>query len=201
MEKKIELCTVRAGDIKTEFGNPRKVKKKRLEELKEDLQRYGHFGIFLIDEENNVIAGNQRLKAVIDLYGEDAQVECKRLIGYTQQELRAINVKDNTHVGEWDMDMLADWSVGSPAEMGIADAMKKDEKNRKIPEMELLPYEKYDYVMLVCRSSLDYDDLVSRLGIQGAVCKVTNKRKIKARAVWYDKVRDILWGKDGGDRK
>lgn len=194
MEKRIEMCMVRAGDIKTEFGNPRKIKEKKFEELKDSIQRYGNFGIFLLDEKNNVIAGNQRLRAVLELYGEDVQVECKRLIGYTETELRAINVKDNVHAGEWDLDELADWSVGAPTNIGITDAMKKAEETRKIPEMELLPYEKYDYVMLVCKSSLDYDDLVNRLGIQGAVCKVTKKRSIRARAVWYDKVRDRLWG-------
>lgn len=194
MEKKIEMCVVRAGDIKTGFGNPRKIKKNKLEELKDSIERYGNFGIFLIDEENNIIAGNQRLKAVLALYGEDKEIECKRLIGYTKNELRAINVKDNVHSGEWDMDELADWAVDTPSQFGITDAMKKAESERKIPEMELLPYEKYDYVMIVCKSSLDYDDLVSRLGIQGAVCKVTKTRSIRARAVWYDKVRDLLWG-------
>ena len=194
MEKRIELCKMRAGDIKTDFGNPRKITKSKLEELEQSMIDHGDFGIYLIDEHDNIISGNQRLKAVLKQFGPDTMLDCKRLIGYSKAELRAINVKCNTHSGDWDLDILADWSVGAPTNIGITDAMKKAEETRKIPEMELLPYEKYDYVMLVCKSSLDYDDLVNRLGIQGAVCKVTKKRSIRARAVWYDKVRDRLWG-------
>ena len=75
MAKKIESCQMKAGDLKTEFGNPRKIAKNKLAELEESLSTYGDFGIFLIDEENNVIAGNQRLKAVLNLYGPDFEID------------------------------------------------------------------------------------------------------------------------------
>ena len=195
MAKKIESCQMKAGDLKTEFGNPRKIAKNKLAELEESLSTYGDFGIFLIDEENNVIAGNQRLKAVLNLYGPDFEIDCKRLIGYSRQELREINVKDNTHAGTWDLDMLADWSTGAPSFGGMVDAKTKPVENRRLMEMELLPFEKYDYVMFVCKSSLDYDELIEKLGIRGRVCKVTNKRTIKARAIWYHEFRNKLWGK------
>ena len=50
-------------------------------------------------------------------------------------------------------------------------------------------------MMFVCKSSLDYDELFEKLGIRGKVCKVTNKRTIKARAIWYHEFRNKLWGK------
>lgn len=197
--KSIEMCRMKVGDIKTDFGNPRKIRKPKMEELKESYQRLGDFGIFLIDEENNVIAGNQRLKVALELYGPGYEVECKRLIGYTKQELREINVKDNTHSGTWDLDLLADWSVSGPSFDGIIDAATKDAEDRRIREMELLPFEKYDYVLVVCRSPLDYDELIDKLGIRGKVCKITNKRTIRARAIWYNEFRNKLWGLENGD--
>lgn len=63
-EKRIETVTLKAKELKTGFGNPRKITKKKLEELEESLELYGDFGLFLIDENNNVIAGNQRLQEV-----------------------------------------------------------------------------------------------------------------------------------------
>lgn len=36
--KKIELCKMRAGDIKTEFGNPRKISKGKLQDLEKSLE-------------------------------------------------------------------------------------------------------------------------------------------------------------------
>lgn len=59
-EKRIEVVTMRVGDIKTGFGNPRKIGKKKREELKRSLEQFGDFGLFLIDEQDNVIAGNMR---------------------------------------------------------------------------------------------------------------------------------------------
>ena len=98
---------MKAGDIKTRFGNPRKIEKK-FEEIKNSFEMFGDFGIYLIDEQDNIIAGDQWLKVVLMSYGPDTILDCKRLIGYTQEELREINIKDNVHAGDWDLDLLAD---------------------------------------------------------------------------------------------
>lgn len=191
MEKRIELCKVRAGDIKTDFGNPRKITKSKMEELEQSMLDHGDFGVYLIDEHNNIISGNQRLKVVLTKFGADTVLDCKRLVNYSKAELRAINVKCNTHSGEWDLDMLAEWSV-APADidLGAIDEEKSPEE-REIPEMELIHYEKYDYVMIVCNSELDYNDLVRRLGIEGKTVSIS-KRKIKARAIWYHKMKATI---------
>lgn len=195
MEKRIEVCQMRCGDIKTGFGNPRKISRQKLEELKMSIKSSGDFGIFIIDENDDVIGGNQRLKAVIDLYGPDHMVDCKRLIGYTKAEKRSINLKDNTHAGEWDLEALASWTADLNIDTGIKDALKKQVEGRKIQEMELIHYEKYNYVLLVCKNTIDFDELVNKLGIRGGVVHITNKRTIQGRAVWYDKVKNILFKK------
>ena len=186
-EKKIELCQIRAGDIKTGFGNPRKIGKKRFEELEKSFEMFGDFGIYLIDEHDNIIAGNQRLKVVLMNYGPDTILDCKRLIGYTQEELRAINIKDNVHAGDWDLDLLADWTADLNVDFGISSKdVPIDE--RKIKDMELIRYEKYDYVLLVCRNEVDYNNLLRLFGLENSKVLIAKRRKIKARAVWYDTV-------------
>lgn len=186
MEKRIEVVEMKANDIKTGFGNPRKISKKKKEELKRSLEMFGDFGIFIIDQDNNVIAGNQRLE-IIKAEDPDAILCCKKLYGYSESELKAINIKDNTHAGEWDLDLLADWTSDLVIDLGLDEKTEKEIEEREIPEMELIHYEKYDYVMIVCRSELDYNDLVRRLGIEGKQVSIS-KRKIKARAIWYDKM-------------
>ena len=186
MEKKIEVVTMRVGDIKTGFGNPRKISSKKREELRESLDQFGDFGVIVIDENDNVIAGNQRV-SVLKEKDENIQVTCKRLVGYTKRELKAINIKDNTHSGEWDLDMLNEWTAD--LQLGIEyDEKKKALDDREIPEMELIHYEKYDYVMIVCDNELDYNNLVRALGIEGKKIRIS-KRKINARAVWYNKMQ------------
>ena len=195
MEKRIELCKMKAGDIKTGFGNPRKISKKKMEELELSMETYGDFGIYLIDEHDNVIAGNQRLKAVLKKFGPDTELDCKRLIGYTKAELRAINIKDNTHSGDWDLDMLADWTADLTTDLGL-DPKKQEAEERSIPDMELIHYEKYDYVLIACRNELDYNDLIRKLGIEGRKVKIAKTRKIKARAIWYDQIKAQLVEKE-----
>lgn len=192
-EKRIELVQIRAKDIHTRFGNPRKITKKEKDKLKHSMETFGDFGIFVVNETDDIIAGNQRLSAVMEI-DPDMMLDCKRLVGYTEAELRAINIKANTHSGEWDLEMLATWTADLNLDLDIKEAEKKQLEERKIPEMELIHYEKYNYVMLVCNNVLDYDKLVQKLGIAGGRVHITHKRTIEGRAVWYDQVKDKLFG-------
>ena len=69
-----------------------------------------------------------------------------------------------------------------------------DVEERKIEEMELLPFERYNYVMIVCRNNIDFDLLATKLGLKGKQILLGGKRAIDARAVWYDDVENILFG-------
>ena len=194
-EKRIETVELPVSELKNGFGNPRKIKKKKKEELQESLNTFGDFGLILIDEENNIIAGNQRC-AILKEMDPNRIVLCKRLIGYSNAELRAINIKDNVHSGEWDMDVLADWTADLNIDLGV-DLDNKSPEERKLKDMELIHYEKYDYVLIVCRYETDYNDLCRKLGIENAKVPITNKRKIKARAVWYDQMKaQIVYKED-----
>lgn len=191
MDKRIEVIELPVSDLKTEFGNPRKpLKKKAKEKLKESLDNLGDFGVIVIDENNNIISGHQRVSILLD--NPDTPVLCKRLIGYTESELKAINIKANTHAGEWDMDKLAEWTADLKIDLSL-DLGNLTSKEAKIKDMELIRYEKYDYVMIVCRNEIDHLNLIRSLGIEDKkvlVAKTSTKdRKIKARAIWYDDMK------------
>lgn len=195
MEKKIETVELKAKDINNKFGNPRKITAKKIKELKDSLETFGDFGCFVIDENNSVISGNQRL-SIIQQEDPERVLTCKRLVGYSTAEKKAINIKANTHAGEWDVELLADWTSDLQVDLGLDDEVKKKEiEDRSIKEMELIHYEKYDYVLIACRSEIDYNDLVRKLGIEGKVVKIAN-RKLKARAIWYDQIKCNLVEKE-----
>ena len=200
-EKRIETVTLKAKELKTGFGNPRKITKKKLDELEESLELYGDFGLFLIDEHNNVIAGNQRLQVIVKKNPEQ-ELLCKRLVGYTEAELRAINIKDNTHNGEWDLELLADWTADLNLDLGI-DLNNKNPHDHDIQNMPLIHYEKYNYVLIACRYETDYNDLTRKLGIEGkqvVIHKGKKERKIKARAIWYDEIKGQIIEKEDEER-
>lgn len=183
--KRIEVVELHISDIKTTFGNPRKIAKKKLEELRKSLETYGDFGVFVVNEENELIAGHQRLTVLKEMHYQGTLL-CKRLIGYSEAELRAINIKDNTHAGEWDLDLLADWTADLNLDLGL-EIEKKTVLERPIDEMELIHYEKYDYVLIACRDELSYNSLIRSLGIEDKKVLIgPKKRPIKGRAIWFE---------------
>lgn len=193
MEKSIEVVEIPLSELKDDIGNPRKITKKNMKGLQESLEQFGDFGIIVVDEHNNIISGHQRVSAMKSCKDKNTTVLCKKLIGYSQPELRAINIKANTHSGDWDMDKLAEWTADLNLNLGLELPQLDPNTDTKIKDMELIRYEKYDYVMIVCRNEIDYLNLTRALGIDGKkvlVAKGKNgERKIKARAIWYDQMK------------
>jgi len=188
MSKSIQIVQRRVGDLKLDFGNPRKIKKQKREDLEQSLSAYGDFDIIVINEQDQVIGGNQRV-TIFQKQNPDLIVDCKMLVGYTIAEQKYVNVKLNSHAGEWDLEELGDWTADMMDFKLDIEKPKKELEERSIKEMEPIHYEQYDYVIIACRNELDYNDLVRKLGIEGGMVKVTKNRKIKGRAIWYDQMK------------
>ena len=189
MAKSIEYVQRRVGDLKLDFGNPRKISKQKREDLEQSLDTYGDFDIIVINENNQVLGGNQRVK-YFQKKDPDLMVDCKMLVGYTVAEQKYVNIKLNSHAGEWVLEELGDWTADLMGSFKLdLQTEKKSIDERSIKDMEPIHYEQYDYVMIVCRNELDYNDLLRKLGIEGGTIKVAKKRRIKARAIWYDQMK------------
>lgn len=195
MGKEIQVVEMSISDLKDKLGNPRTITSKKKKELQSSLTQFGDFGVIVVDENNNIISGHQRVDALYATQGNKAKVLCKRLVGYTEAEKRAINIKANTHAGDWDVDKLAEWTADMQVPLDFRRKTADPNEDIKIKEMELIPYEKYDYVMIMCRNEVDYDQLTTQLGINGRKVKITTSksvgraRKIHARAIWYDDIK------------
>lgn len=190
--KKIEIVEIKVSDLNNQFGNPRKIDKKGLAQIKESLDRFGDFGLIVIDENNSIISGNQRAR-VMKEEDPDQVVLCKRLVGYTKSEKRAINIKANRHEGKDDEELLAEWYADLAWDLGLNPAKEKsEEKKRNIELLEPKRYEKYNYVLVCCRSELDWNQLKEKLGLDNKkeliVANSGFRRTVEARAVWYDEL-------------
>ena len=189
MDKRIEVVERRVGDLKLDFGNPRKIKKQKREDLEDSLEKYGDFDIIVINEQNQVIGGNQRV-TYFQRKDPDMIVTCKMLIGYTVAEQKYVNIKLNSHAGEWVLEELGDWTADLMGSFKLdLETPPKPLEERNIKEMEPIHYEQYDYVLIACRNELDYNDLIRKLGIEGGKVKVAKSRHIKGRAIWYDQMK------------
>ena len=93
--------------------NPRQIKKSKFVELRKsltELPEMTEVREIVVDENNKVLAGHQRIRAMLANGTETATV--KRLINWTDKAKREFMVKDNVHSGEWDSDIIANqWDV------------------------------------------------------------------------------------------
>lgn len=98
---------IETSKLKTHPNNPRYIRKDKMEALKRSIEEDPKLMTakpLMVNTDMVVFAGNQRLRACIEL-GWD-KVPCN-VLDWTEEEQERAMLKDNGHHGEWDTDMLA----------------------------------------------------------------------------------------------
>lgn len=105
-----KIINMKLSDIRANPNNPRKVSPERLELLKNNilkLPKMMSLRPIVIDSENIVVGGNQRLAALQALgYTEIPDDWIKSAKDLTADEIRLFTIMDNANIGEWDIDAL-----------------------------------------------------------------------------------------------
>lgn len=103
-----KIQTINIDEIKENPENPRTIKPKRFEALKESIKKYPRLlelRPLILDDKNVVIAGTMRLRAMRELgYKKTTYIRADDL---TAKERRRFIVLDNVPFGEWDEEALA----------------------------------------------------------------------------------------------
>jgi len=109
-------------EIRPNPNNPRKIDAndfaKLVKSIKDD-PKLLEAKPLIIDENNIILGGNQRFRACLELGIQDVPVI--KMVNLTENEKQKLLVIDNTHYGEWDMDMLAneDWQLEDLSDWGV----------------------------------------------------------------------------------
>jgi len=103
-------------DIKPNPNNPRVLRDEKFQKLKQSITEFPKMlslRPMVIDENNVVLGGNMRLRALQELGFTDVDdAWVKRSSDLTQEEKKRFIIADNVAFGEWDWDTLAnDWEV------------------------------------------------------------------------------------------
>lgn len=107
---------IKLSTLKPNPKNPRKISKENLQKLCKsikDFERMLELRPIIIDENNIVLGGNQRLTALLKLgYKEIPENWVKKTKSLTKEEKRRFIISDNIEYGEWDEDILKsdDWN-------------------------------------------------------------------------------------------
>ena len=103
-------------DIKPNPNNPRVLRDDKFQKLKQSITEFPKMLALrpmVIDENNVVLGGNMRLRALQELGFTDVDdAWVKRSSDLTEEEKKRFIIADNVAFGEWDWDTLAnDWEV------------------------------------------------------------------------------------------
>ena len=84
--------------------NPRKMTNKQYEDLKSSLEKFGLVDPIIINADNTVVGGHQRLRIMRELGTE--YVPTVR-VNLSKEDEKELNIRLNKNTGEFDLDVLA----------------------------------------------------------------------------------------------
>jgi len=102
-------------------NNPRQVKKDRFKQLAKNIDSVGFFGGIVINLDNVVLSGNQRIKVLLDKGFDEIEVMVPDRALSVEEE-QEVNITANVIAGEWDADILSSaFSTDDLADWGLTD--------------------------------------------------------------------------------
>lgn len=169
-------------DLRPNPDNPR-VNSAAVAATSESIRLFGFRVPIVIAQDNLILAGHTRYRAALNL-GLD-EVPCLDASDLSEDEQAAFSVAENRTsdfaffdlpkladvVSEIPSDLLAGFNIdvliGAPGQpdddLGDPAAKSEPEKRRGL---DLAPFEKYQYVTIICRTEFDYINLLDRLGLE-----------------------------------
>ena len=165
-------------DIKSNPNNPRIIKDEKFEKLKKSIKEFPKMMALrpmVINEDNIVLGGNMRLKALKELgYTELPDEWVKRAEDLTDEEARRFIIADNVGFGEhdwemlaneWDSEELADWGLDIPdVDYGIDELEDGDEI--ELPQSVQVEPPK-EYILIMAEpNSVDWEELKETLKLR-----------------------------------
>jgi DNA modification methylase len=133
-------------DIKPNPNNPRVLRDDKFQKLKQSITEFPKMlslRPMVIDENNVVLGGNMRLRALQELGFTDIdEAWVKRSSDLTEEEKKRFIIADNVAFGEWDWDTLAnDWEVVDLEAWGLdipqfdtVEELEASEDDYEVPE-------------------------------------------------------------------
>lgn len=101
----MEIIKLKITDVKPYDKNPRK-NDGAVDAVAESIKQCGYCAPIVIDEDNVILAGHTRLKALKKLKYKEC--ECVRKVGMTEEQKRKYRLLDNktNEFADWDTDLL-----------------------------------------------------------------------------------------------
>jgi len=174
-----QITMVAMRDLQPNPDNPR-VNTSAVAAVSESIRLFGFKVPLVIDSENMILAGHTRYRAALNL--GLTEVPCINAGDLTPEEQAAFAIAENrtSDFAFFDLPKLAEVVMDIPADLLTAfdidvlingqgddeEEKARSGKAEKRPGLDLAPFEKYQYVAIICRTEFDYINLLTRLGLE-----------------------------------
>ena len=159
---------VQLSDLRVNEGNPRRIKGEKFRKLKTSIKEFPKMMSMrpiIVDENNLILAGNQRYAALLDMgYSEVPGEWVKRFDDLTEDQKREFMVKDNVSAGDWDWDMMVEIDTGMLVEWGMDMPKNLDEikETKDVPDKGSVEFAEellleHNYVVLYFDNPMDWE--------------------------------------------
>ena len=183
-KRQMEIIKLNINEVIPYPDNPRK-NDNAVDAVAESIKQCGYCSPIVIDEDNVILAGHTRLKALKKLKWKE--VECVRKTGLTEEQKKKYRILDNktNELAEWDFDLLEEEIDGldfdgfdfgfdfnsdeDDAEIIEDEPPEVDEENEPITQLGDI-WQLGDH-RLMCGNSLLQTDIDKLLG--GVKCELT----------------------------
>lgn len=108
------------GDLHEYAKNPRTLSKEQGDHLHESISKFGQCEPIVINVDNIVIGGHQRLRTLRKLRYKEVDVYVPNE-ALSDKDVEELNIRLNRNVGDWDFDMLANaWDFEDLTQWGFS---------------------------------------------------------------------------------
>lgn len=175
--KTVRVCV---RELVPSSKNPRKIKAEEKRKLWQRLERFGMISIPVRDYDGTLLGGKQRCELMMEYGLGDTEIDVRSATRkLTEEELREIMIIENSHAGEWDLEMLKKefdeyldlGEFGLMLEESLAEVEKMN-ADQDEPEMPIVAKfsEKYTAFVIVCRNEIDENHIAEKLGVEVSQC-------------------------------
>jgi len=182
----MKIIDIEIEKIKPSPDNVKKHSARQVQFISEKITKFGFNQPLIVDNEFNLIVGHCRLESAV-LAGLD-KVPCVVYDNLTDDDKKELMVADNKlNESDWEFQNLMKIDpnilVLSGFTLNEIDKMNKlefdDDKmdNFTIDKMELLGFEKYDYIVAVFRNETDILNAYQKLGIKKVEYSFSDMKK------------------------
>lgn len=178
---------INISQIKPNEHNPRDITPEKFDKLVKSIQEFPEMleaRPLVIDENNVVLGGNMRLRALQK--AGVVEIPVKQVKGWTEEQKKEFIIKDNIGYGEWDWELLANsWDAEQLEEWGLevpdweTKELEAKEDNYQVPDeietdIQLGDLFQIGEHRLMCGNSTDSDQVAKLMNGEKVNCVITD---------------------------